>query len=206
MYKIKYFIQQSWLLVAASFLFGLLIAMTNAALSQRITENEQNKLYKLMRGLITAANDFEIAIKDAPVIDKKSKVINTDIYSALDDQNQTIGYAFVAVGTGFADKIKLVIAVDNNCEKFFGFKVLASNETPGFGDKIKEDFFSSQFKAAPAEKVELIKFGDDKIIDSRIVAISGATISSTAVINIFNTYIDNVKEQLSVKELIKHGK
>ena len=165
MSKIKHFAQQSWLLIVSAFMFGLLIAVTNAALSERIIQNEQDKLYNLMRGLIIDANDFQVAIEAAQIPGSKGKVSQTDIYKALDSEGKKLGFAFVAVGPGFADKIKLVIAVDGDCEKFFGFKVLASNETPGFGSKIAKDDpesnedLADEFKSAPAGKVESVKTG-----------------------------------------------
>lgn len=201
--KIKHFIQQSWLLIVASFCFGLLIATTNAWLSPRIIQNEKNKLYVRMAGLIRDANNFEVAIEGVEIAGKKGRVTKTDIYKAVDGNGDSVGYAFVAVGPGFADKIKLVIAVDSKCEKFFGYKVLASNETPGFGDKIKEDYLGNQFNGAPADKMHLVKTGDSQKIDSEIVAITGATVSSEAVIKIFNAHIDTVRKQLREKGLIR---
>lgn len=206
MSKIKHFIRQSWLLIVASFCFGLLIAVTNAALQPRIDQNERDKLNKLMNGLIADANDFGKAIEAVEITGRKGKVTKTDIYNALDGNGVNIGFAFVASGAGFADKIKLVIAVDDKCKKFFGFKVLSSNETPGFGSKIKEDYLGDQFKGAPARQVELVKVGKAEEVDSKIVSISGATVSSEAVIKIFNTYIDKVREQLQEKGLIGNGK
>jgi len=169
-------------------------------------QNEKDKLNNLMRDLIGGADDFEIVIEGVQVPGRKGKVTETDIYRALDSDAGSIGFAFVAAGPGFADKIKLVIAVDDRCEKFFGFKVLSSNETPGFGDKIKEDYLGNQFEEAPADKLALVKTGDTEKIDSEIVAISGATVSSEAVVKIFNTYIDKIKEQLQAEGLINNGK
>ncbi len=206
MSKMKHFIEQSWLLVVSAFAFGLLIAVTNAALSERIIQNEQDKLYNLMKGLIMNSNDFQVAIEAAQIPGGKGKVNQTDIYRAIDSSNRSVGFAFVAVGAGFADKIKLVIAVDGGCEKFFGFKVLSSNETPGFGSRIKEDEFGEQFKEVPTGVLEVVKTGDAGKIDSEIVAISGATVSSEAVVNIFNTYIEQVRRQLQEKGLIGNGK
>lgn len=205
MNKIKHFFEQSWLLIVAAFCFGLLIATTNTALSERIKQNEKDKLYNLMGGLITEARDFTKAIEQAQITDSKGRVTKTDIYKAVDEGNNCAGFAFVAVGPGFADKIKLVIALDETCGKFLGFKVLSSNETPGFGSKITEDYFGSQFKNAPAANLELTKTGEPDVIDARIVAISGATVSSEAVIKIFNAYILKIKEQLKGKELIGNG-
>jgi electron transport complex protein RnfG len=203
MSKVKHFFQQSWLLIVASFCFGLLIAVTNAAWSGRILQNEIDKRNRLMTALMADANSFDVAVAEVEVPAKKGKVIKTDIFKALDSSGRTVGFAFIAVGSGFADKIKLVIAVDAKCERFLGFKVLASNETPGFGDKIKKGYLGSQFKGAPAGRLELVKTGDEKKIDSEIVAISGATVSSEAVVRTFNTYIGKVKEQLQAKGLTK---
>jgi electron transport complex protein RnfG len=199
--KLKYFIQQSWLLLIASFLFGLLIAIADAAWSPKIKKNKTEKLSNLMTTLISDAKSFEIAIKDAQIPSSKGPV-KTDIYKALDQQGKCLGFAFIIVGSGFADKIELVVAVDVNCQKLFGYNVLSSNETPGFGDKIKNAGFGDQFKNAPIEKLSLIKIGDPKKIDNEIVAISGATVTSTAVVNMFNKSVIAVKEQLQKKGFI----
>ena len=202
---IKLFVEQSWLLLVSSFLFGLMIAFANSAWSPRIAENEKAKLDNLMGGLISQAKAFDVAIKDMEIMDERGTITRTDVYKALDGSGKTIGFAFVATGAGFADQIKLVIGMDAQCEKLFGFEVLKSNETPGFGDKIKNDFFRNQFAGAPAGKIELVKTGKAEEIDDKVVAISGATVSSTAVVKIFNTYIDNVKKQLKEKGLTGDG-
>jgi electron transport complex protein RnfG len=200
--KIKYFIQESWLLLFTSFLFGLMIAVADVAWSAKIEQNKIAKMNNLMKGLISDANAFEVVIKDANMPSDKGQTVKTNIYKALDEKGETLGFAFIATGTGFADKIELVIAVDVNCGKFLGFQVLSANETPGFGDRMKNDSFHSQFRGAPAEELSLIKIGDASKIDSEIVAISGATVTSTAVINIFNRSVVSVKEQLKQKGLI----
>ena len=200
--KIKYFIQESWLLLFTSFLFGLMIAVADAAWSAKVEQNKVAKMNNLMKGLISDANAFEVAIKDANMPVDKGQAVKANIYKALDKKGNGIGFAFVAVGAGFGDKIELVIAVDANCGKFLGFQVLLANETPGFGDKIKNDSFRSQFRGAPAGELSLIKIGDAGKIDNEIVAISGATVTSTAVMNIFNKSVISVKEQLQQKGLI----
>jgi electron transport complex protein RnfG len=211
MNKIKHFIEQSWLLIVASFAFGLLIAVAQASLDARIKQNEKDKLNNLMKSLITDAKDFQPAIEQVQIAGASA----TDVYKAVGENGAGIGFAFVGIGGGFADKIKLVIAVDGKCEKFLGFKVLSSNETPGFGSKIAIDSpesdvdFVDQFKNAPAGEVELIKTGKLEVvrkIDSQIVAISGATVSSDAVVKIFNMYTETIKEQLQKKGLISDGR
>jgi len=204
MSKIKYFIQQSWLLLIAAFCFGLLIAVASAAWSPRIEANRIKKLNDLMQGLLPNANSFPMETK-VTIKSAKGKKTEVTIYKALSDPNNAntcIGWAFNASGPGFADKIELVIAVDKNFENFAGFAVLTSNETPGFGDQIKLPYYQHQYKKAPVTHLELVKTGDDKRIDAEIVAISGATVSSEAVIKIVNNTAAQVKKQMKEKGLL----
>jgi electron transport complex protein RnfG len=206
MSKIKYFVEQSWLLIASSFCFGLLIAVTNAALLPRIEENKATKLNKLTMELLPKAKEFIKVEEEIEVELSGGKKERAKVYKALSEAGECVGWSFNASGQGFADKIELVIAVDSRFEKIAGFNVLASSETPGFGDQIKSSYFRAQFIDAPAEKLELIKSGDAKKIDSEIVSITGATVSSEAVIQIISTYLLQIKEQAKEKGLIADGK
>jgi electron transport complex protein RnfG len=204
--KVKHFIQQSWLLLASSFCFGLLIAITNAGLSPRIVQNEINKRNRMVGALLPEARNF-IAL-DAPIEieslqGKKQKV---EVYKAVSEANECVGWSFNAAGPGFADQIVLVVAVDANFEKIASFDVLSSSETPGFGDQIKYEYYRSQFKGAPAGQLKLVSIGEPKIIDSQIVGITGATVSSGAVVDILNTFLGGIKAQMKEKGLIGDGK
>jgi electron transport complex protein RnfG len=194
--------QQSWLLVVASFFFGLLIAVTSAGLSPRIRQNEINKRNRLVSALLPEAKDFVPLDEPVEIQTLRGKPEKIEIYRAVSDTNECVGWSFEAVGSGFADKIKLVIALDKNLEKIAGFDVLASNETPGFGDQIKNDYYRNQFKGAPAGELKLVTVGELDQIDSQIVAISGATISSEAVVEIVSSFVTQVKEQMQKKGII----
>lgn len=196
MSKIKFFFVQSWLLLLASFGFGLLLAATNAAWQPRIIQNEKDKFNNLVNDLVREAASFEVALEAVPINIGKGKLAKTDIQKALNAEGECVGWAFIAEGSGFADKIRLVVAVDAKFEKLAGFGVLYCYETPGFGDKIKNDYYRSQFMGVPAGVLEVSKTGDSTIIDSQIVAISGATVSSEAVVKILNNYIKQVKSLL----------
>lgn len=206
MSKIKYFVQQSWLLIVSSFLFGLLLAIANAAWAPMIEQNRINKLNALAGRLIPEANDF-VPLEELGVVievnslkgDKKK----VDVYKAMAGE-ECFGWTINAVGSGFQDKIELVVAVDKDFKTIAGFDVLASNETPNFGDKIKEDKFRNQFKSKAAVRLELILSGEAK--DNKILAISGATISSEAVVRIINHYMKEVKEEMRKKGLLGNGK
>ena len=205
MSKIKYFVQQSWLLILSSFCFGLLLAIANAAWSPRIEQNRINKLNALADRLIPGA-DFVPLEKSGVVIEVislKGDRKKIDVYKAMSGE-QCLGWSFNAVGPGFQDKIELIIAVDKDFKTIAGFDVLASNESPGTGAKIKEKDFQKQFKGKPAAKLELIKSGQAK--DNKILAISGATISSEFVVEIINHYIKVVRQEMQKKGLLGNDK
>lgn len=204
MSKIKFFIQQSWLLLVCSLFFGLLLAGANAVWTPRIEQNKIDKLDKLMSALIPAAKKFQL-VGTLTINSAKGKSIPTDLYKVLAEDGDCIGYCFNTAGPGFADKIELVLAVDKNFKKIAGFNVLSSNETPGFGDGIKQPYYRNQFAGAPAGRLDLEKTGDAKKIDSRIVAITGATISSEAVVDIVNNALPQLKKQMKQKGLIEDG-
>jgi len=197
--KIKHFIQQSWLLIVASFFFGLLIAVTNAALSPKIEQNKINKRNRLVGALLPEAKDFILLDKEIEIESIRGKKEKVEVYRAMSEAGECVGWAFNAAGSGFVDKIELVVAVDKDFEKLAGFDVLASNETPGFGDQIKYDYYRDQFKGAPAEELKLVTSGEPKNIDAEIVAISGATVSSEAVVEIINSFLTQIKEQMQQK-------
>jgi len=198
--------QQSWLLIVASFFFGLLIAVTSAGLSPRIVQNEINKRNRLVGMLLPEARNFialdtKIEIEAQP--GKKEKV---EVYKAVSEANECIGWSFNAAGAGFTGQIVLVVAVDAAFEKIAGIDVLSSSETPGFGDQIKYDYYRSQFKGASTDQLKLVSIGEPKKIDSEIVGITGATVSSTAVVDILNAFMSGIKAQLKEKGLIGNGK
>jgi len=116
--------------------------------------------------------------------------------------DEIIGYAFVAVASGYGGPIELIVALESTLLQddeiiIHGISVVSHSETPGLGEKIVETSFSGQFTGINVNDVALSKDG------GKIDAISGATISSSAVVNtVFNT----VKEKARIiRENIEKG-
>lgn len=200
-----YFLQESWLLMAAAIVFGSLLSSLNAEWQPKIVQNEIDKFNTLAGGLLGGAESFETVPEAVPVDIGKGKPYNVEVKKGIDADGNLVGWAFVCEGSGFADKIKLVIGVDAAFETMSGFGVLSSFETPGFGDKIniKDGFYQSQFKGAPVTELELTKIGDPEKIDHQIISITGATVTSEAVVNIFNTFLLPIKEAMQEQNLLQ---
>ncbi len=204
--KVRFFLRESWLLIVASGVFGLLLAVTNAAWQDRIEANRRQKFESRAAALLPQADAF-VEMDPIHVELGGGKTDVAQVRKAVRGPEQTcVGWAFAAKGSGFADKIELVLAVDPAFETLRGFAVLSSNETPGFGDKIKNAYYQDQFKGAPAETLTLVKTGEPATIDDQIVAISGATVSSQAVVDIINGYIGAVRDAMQEKGWINDGR
>lgn len=202
---VVFYLKQSWLLMISAILFGCLLASFYAFCQPYIIQNEIDKFNRLAGGLLTEATTFESLPDTFPIEIGKGKTYNVEVKKGLNADGKLVGWAFVCEGSGFADKIKLVIATDAPFEKMAGFGVLASNETPGFGDKINPTgpgTFQHQFIGSPVDDLELIKVGDAEKIDNQIVAITGATVTSNAVVDIFNTFLVPIQEALQKQNLL----
>ena len=88
---------------------------------------------------------------------------------------------------GYAGLITTVVGI-NNEGRVMDIKILSHSETPGLGAKAVEPAFAGQFKEKLAPQLSVTKTPPES--DSQIQAISGATITSSAVVNGVNTALN----------------
>lgn len=196
---LKLFLKESWLLIIAAFCFGLLLSFTYIQLTPKIEQNMRQKINTKLGSLIKA-EEYE-KIGDYELVSLKRQPMASTVYKAVTN-GQVQGWGFTTQGSGFADKIELIVALSSDLSTIKGYAVLASNETPGFGTKIVEPYFKTQFADIPAKPLELEKTGNPDIKDTEIIAISGATVSSSAVVNIINNALEQIKEKMKDKGLL----
>ncbi len=104
-----------------------------------------------------------------------------------DAEGRRIGYAIPGEGPGFMDTIKVLYGFDPTRRLVIGMEVLDSRETPGLGDKIAFDpKFLANFAALAVDpEIVSVKRGK-KTRENEVDCITGATISSEAVVRILN--------------------
>jgi len=109
------------------------------------------------------------------------------VYGGYDDDGSFVGYAIPGSGPGFQDIIGLLYGYQPDRQLVTGMEVLESRETPGLGDKIYKDAnFVANFKELVIEpEIVVVKKGK-KSNSNEVDAITGATISSKAVVRIIN--------------------
>lgn len=109
------------------------------------------------------------------------------VYAGLDASGSIVGNAIAAEGPGFMDTIRILYAFDRERRTIVGMRVLGSKETPGLGDKIgKDDAFLSNFAQLVVEPEIIATKNGEGTATNHVDCITGATISSKAVVRILN--------------------
>ena len=125
---------------------------------------------------------------------KKIEDVNFEVYEVFDDSSNSLGYALPYEGNGFQGNIRLIIGVNKEADKVLGLEVLEQVETPGLGTKVTETPFTDQFKnLIVTPEIKSVK-GVEPQNPNEVQAITGATISSKAIVRIVNEGIKKLKE------------
>lgn len=115
------------------------------------------------------------------------------VYVGYDEAGKRIGFAISVVEPGFSEPIHLLVGYEPAKHQLLAMKVLESKETPGIADKVEKPVFTTQFagRTAPLTGIkasERDRLGKDP---SAVVMITGATISSRAVLRGINRTLDH---------------
>ena len=109
------------------------------------------------------------------------------VFGGYDEDGKLVGYAIPGAGPGFQDIVSLLFGYLPDVRKVVGMEILESRETPGLGDKIYKDleFVANFHDLAIDPEIVAVKKGR-KAAPNEVDAITGATISSKAVVRIIN--------------------
>ncbi len=115
--------------------------------------------------------------------------------------NDIIAIAFKAFGGGFQSKLVLMVGITPDFTEITSVKMLEQVETPGLGTKIEYDpankekpaWFTDQFKNLKTQPEITYVKNVKPTKNTEIQAITGATISSKAVVIILNEHIAKAK-------------
>ena len=99
-------------------------------------------------------------------------------------------------GPGLWGNIKGVIALNPSLDKILGIEFFSHAETPGLGGRIDGTGYKNQFRnISLMNKNPFITYLPDQ--NGKVEGISGATITSNAVLNLINNEIHTFKNNLS---------
>lgn len=175
-------------LTIAGFLSGGFLTAVYMKAAPEIEKKSLESLRKAIFLVLPEAVDY-----------KEIKLTDQILYRGIDKDGREAGFSFLAEGNGFQGEIKVMVGVDQGLNKIQYIHVLESVETPGLGARIAEDNFQQQFKGASIrEEIRLAKGPkpEDKGPPAPVAvqAITGATISSEAIVDIINRKIAAIKK------------
>ena len=120
------------------------------------------------------------------------------VYGGKNEAGDLQGYAIYTSGVGFQDKIVLMIGVDASISRLFSLTVLDQKETPGLGAKITDRasvlvYWENKEFTRPLSLRKPPAPAPESLSGSEVNTITGATISSEAVLNIVNAAREKVR-------------
>jgi electron transport complex protein RnfG len=182
-------------LAVAGILAGMLIAVVNQHTKPIIDAYRAEQLRKAVYEVLPDAARYTTwylvdgaLSTDLPAGAKESEYKR--VYAGYNEADEPVGVAVSRGESGFQDVILVILGFDPAAGTVSGMKVLESKETPGLGDKIfKDQPWVDQFFAGPQTPLIPVKPGAGKGRPGEIDTITGATISSKAVIAIINNAI-----------------
>lgn len=161
----------------------------------------QKAIFKVVPGTVSTG---ALRVENGELVPFEGNIGATEerlVYTGLAEDGSLVGFAIPGDGPGFMDTISLLYGFDPGERVITGMEVLESKETPGLGDKIiKDDAFLANFAALAVEGgIKGVKKGK-KAHPNEVDCITGATISSKAVISILN---DSNEETLPLLENVR---
>jgi len=156
------------------------------------------KSFQEVEGFSEEAASQVISAYTNPVDGHESDTISSAV-SALDGSGNVLGYIFnVSTSKGYGGEIQLTVGIQQD-GTVNGYSVLSISETAGLGmhaNDTGEGSWGTQFAGKQAEAFQVVKDGSGASDDSKIDAISGATITSKAVTGAMNSclaYFQSIK-------------
>ena len=184
-------------LAVAGALAGLVLVLVHQWAEPRIQAHQARALSEAVYEVLAAPASYRTAfLVDGAFTTTPSAAADTTslerIYVGYDEGGRLLGVAVAGAEPGFQDVIRLLFGYDPERGQVVGMKVLESKETPGLGDKIEKDSsFVAEFAdvAAPLVGVTPLRA---KGAEGEVDMITGATISSRAVIAIINHRLESL--------------
>ncbi len=199
-------IKDTVILLIITIVSGFTLAAVNNVTREPIAYARTEEKNRAYRGMFKEADSFE---ENETLVEKcntseeflKDKGFNgtkVDEVLIAKSNNETLGYIINATSpNGYGGNIQISIGLNKEGE-IQGFEILSISETVGLGMKAKDDEFKSQFAGKNVKEIKYTKSGASA--EDEINAISGATITTSAVTEAVNSALVFAEENILGKE------
>lgn len=185
-------------MLVISAVIALLLSSANAYFQPMIQENAlvaERKAILYVFGIDTAGSTAEVLSRfDSQV--KAKALSGIDVYTQVDAQGKTLALAVPFEGAGLWGRINGYLGVSPDLKTIKGVVFTSQNETPGLGGRIDELAYREQFRGIAIKPGTPLTYGGAG--RDRIDAITGATLTSKAVLQMLNELLDNTISKMEV--------
>lgn len=166
-------IRYGFILGLICFLSSGLLAVVHGVTEEKIALEKEKEINRALKDVMPQAGEFKPHLKGEAVV----------YYLAYDASKKLAGFVLKAANKGYSSEIEVLAGLNRNLE-ITNIKIVSQNETPGLGSRITEPQFTGQFSGKTLESFDQVQ------------AITGATISSGAVIRAVKDKISEFKDEL----------
>lgn len=175
----------TWKLMLIYVIGGLLIVSVYAKTIPIIAKNANQKKVSVLMKMIAGAEKVESIAKWQPCDHP------AEIFKVMDKSGNVLGFVAESYGKGYSSYIHTMVAVDTS-QKITNINILGHAETPGLGDVVESPDWQKQFFGKCLANMVLVKSPDPE----KIQAVSGATLSSRAVLNAQHDALEELSKVL----------
>lgn len=158
---------------------GFLLSFVFSSFEKDILANNEKTVLEGVKTVIIGSDTVE-----GPLTENSTFTY----YIGKKEDGSVAGYAIISSANGYNGENKVLVGFNEDATMITGIVITEQTETPGLGAKIVENSFREQFKEqssiTPLSVVKGIKPEEAK--EGEIAAISGATISSSSVVDAVN--------------------
>lgn len=174
----KNFLRYGFLLMIICGIAAGVLAFTYENTQKVIALNKIKEKEKVLKELLPEASEF-IKVSNIPKV-KDSLVKIHEVYMGKNG-NTKVGTVWEVSTQGYSSEIVALIAL-NSKKEIERIKIISQQETPGLGTEITKEDFLKQFSGKNEPNLEIKK---------NIIPVTGATISSSAVVRVVNEVLRN---------------
>ena len=189
----KSMIKDAAILFAITLIAGVLLGTVYEVTKEPIAVQQALRKNNACREVFQDAADFETVEPAAPGLEEKAAATVNEVSKAVAEDGTILGYVLdITTHEGYNGDIQFTLGIrmDGTVN---GISLLSIAETPGLGMKA-EEVLKPQFAQKNVSLFSYTKTGS--VSPDQIDAISGATVTTNAMVNGVNTGLEYFKTQL----------
>lgn len=194
---VRSMLKDAGILFAITLIAGLILGFVYEVTKEPIQIQKEKEIQAACNQVFADAESFD-SIDYTPSVELKDQLAAESVeigtvYAAKDSAGTILGYVLESTsGAGYAGDITLYVGITLE-GKLNEVSILEISETPGLGMRA-EEVLVPQFKDTTATIFSYTKTGS--VSESEIDAISGATITTNAVVDAVNGAVSVVLDEL----------